>query len=361
MGSIAHPPPHPLIYPMLGRMRIVCGYIWGLWWWRTSPRDTRVDDCLCDVSSLSGCLDGMGKLKAAGLEGLRERGIKRGIPRNVPVDLITNQRKGHAPSSLCVRHRGQGDLPPASLSRVGDGIYVCTPAVCLLQVASVVTKRFSGEIDSRFCIVIVAQVACELCGQYSLTADGECIRRKPLLTLGDLFLLVAERAGSYGVNLLGDALRWVIENTRSPKEVAVFLLLCLPPRLGGFGLPRPRSNYDINVRAVRTGLFATWITCNVDFYWGQAHLVVEYDSRTYHDDLGPAKTSRDAERADALRELGYTVVTIRRDDLYNPRLFREKAQEIAEALSYELPPGTAEFRSANGILRNMLLRHDRWV
>lgn len=347
---------------MMRRMKIVLSHIWALWWWRTSDPTTRIADHLCAVRNLDDCKDGMGLLKAAGLETLRDRGIARGIPLDVPLDLVTNARVGHQSSSLCVRHQGSGEVPPGALSAIGDGTYVFTPCFCLLQIASIVTKRFSKTLNTSLCVVIIAELACELCGQYSLAADGKpLVKRQPLVTTGQIAQLALTMKGSYGVNLLWAALPWVVENLRSPKETDVFLLLCLPARLGGFGLPAPVSNYDIDVSNVRTGFFLTWRVCNVDFFWGFARLIVEYDSREHHEDQGQKKVERDKARADALRALGYTVVTIFHDDLYSPVRFRAKAEEIAAALGTCLPDMTDAFRAANTTLRQMLLLHDRWI
>lgn len=342
-------------------MKIVCGYIWGLWWWRTSPPNTRVADQLCGVTSLEGCRDGASLLKAAGIDRLRKAGILRGIPRSIPLDLVVREQVGHQPSHQLVRHlTSREELPSGSLCKIDAGIYVLTPAYCILQVASIATRLASPETTPGFALVIVAKVACEMCGTYSLSEKG-LTERKPLTTVGELATLALSSAGSYGVRLLREAIPYIVPNTRSPKETDLALLLCLPEGLGGFALPRPLSNFELDVSRVRVGLFATWTTCTVDFYWPQARLVVEYDSWDFHDELGEGKTAQDDERANALRALGYTVVTIRRNDLYSRSRFRAKAEEIADALSCELPEQTAEFAKAHETLRMMLLRHDRWV
>lgn len=342
-------------------MKIVCGYIWGLWWWRTSPPNTRVADLLCGVTSLDGCRDGASLLKAAGIDRLREAGILRGIPRSIPLDLVVREQVGHQPSRQLVRHlTSREELPYGSLCQIDAGIYVLTPVYCILQVASVATRLVSPETTPGFALAIVAKVACEMCGTYSISAKG-LTERKPLTTVGELATLAISSAGSYGVRLLREAIPYVVPNTRSPKETDIALLFCLPARLGGFALPRPLSNFGLDVSGVRTGFFATWTVCTVDFYWPQVRLVVEYDSWDFHDELGEGKTGRDANRAEALQTLGYTVVTIRRNDLYSKSRFRDKVEEIASALPCELPAPTDEFAHAHETLRMMLLRHDRWV
>lgn len=343
-------------------MRIVCGYVWGLWWWRTSAAEKRIADDMCDVTSLEGCRDGMSVLKSAGLEELRQSGIGRGIPENVRVDIVVPKRLGHQVSKLYARHlTSSATVPSGSLSRIDDGVYVFAPAYCLIQVSAIATRILNKEVANEFAEVIVAKVACELCGSYSLRGSGGMTQRVPLTTVGEIAAACLAKPKLRGVGRVLSVLPYVIENTRSPKETDVALLLCLPPQLGGFELVHPLSNVDIDVSGVREGFFEEWSTCNVDFLWPQANLVVEYDSWDCHDEQGEDKVRQDRLRAEALRGLGYTVVTIRRNDLYSQRLFREKAEEIARALSTELPEQTAEFVAANETLRMMLLRHDRWA
>lgn len=343
-------------------MIIVFGFGWGIWRWRTSDPGTRVADLLANVRSLDRCINDKALLKTAGIERIRKEGVEQGIPESVPLDLVSAVRAKHQSSKHYRRHLWSAGVPSGSLCRVGDGMYVFTPAYCLLQVAMGVTKTFKGHIDSRLYVVIVVQLGCELCGQYSLADNKDgFVKRVPLASTGDIARIVSAATGLHGSWALRSAFPWILDNLRSPAETNLYLLLCLPAQLGGFALPRPFSNYDIDVRRVSFGYFACWTVCNVDLFWPQARLIVEYDSRQHHEDAGDKKVEEDQRRAAALEELGYTVVTVRHDDLYNARRLRTKAEEMAQALKMELPPATGEFVEINNLLRGMLLRHDRWV
>lgn len=343
-------------------MKIVFGFTWGIWRWRTSDQKTRVADLLANVPSLDGCINDMALLKAAGIERVREEGVEKGIPESVPLDLVSAERAKHQSSKHYRRHLWSSEVPPGSLCLIGDGVYVFTPAFCLLQVAMGVTKNFKGLVDQRLSVVIIIQLACELCGQYSLAENGDgFIERLPLTTTGEIARTMVAATGLHGAWVLRAAFPWILDNLRSPAEANLYLLLCLPAKWGGFGLPRPFSNYDLDVSRVRKGFFAYRQSCNVDLFWGEARLVVEYDSRRHHEDAGDQKVENDERRAAALRELGYVVVTVRHDDLYNAKRLRAKAEEMADALRMELPLATSEFIEINNLLRAMLLRHDRWV
>lgn len=350
---------------MMRVMKIYFGYIWGIWYSRTSNQAIHLELHTCDANSLDDCISYAALLKGAGLREIYAAGVKRGIPKSVPLDVVVNDTRstGHGASDLCERHQWRGPVPSGSLCPISENAYVFTPAICMLQIASIAATLFRLQIKSDFLVVIIAQLGCELCGQYSLseTSKNGHIQRKPLTNVGELARVAITYSEVRGSTLMRQSIEWIIDNLRSPMETQLFLLLCLPPRLGGFGLPAPLSNYPIDVRRVRTGFFLSWKDCTVDLYWPQFRLIVEYDSDQFHKDMGPEKVEHDHQRAEALRELGYTVIVVEHDDIYRPKLCREKGEEIASAMHEELPASTPEFIEANTLLRSYLLHHDRWI
>lgn len=346
-------------------MKIFIGYAWGIWEWRTCAPNTRVELTTCSQDTLDNSVPYVNMLKGGGLKQIMEDGFSRGIPKWLPIDVVVTDRLSgaHSTSKTCIRHQYKGPVPPGSLSQVGNGTYLFTPAFCLLQIASIATKRWGKEVERKFLVVIVAQLGCEICGRYSISQDGNgsIDRVFPLTSVGEIAQLALGHAGAYGSSLLRQAIPWIIDNLRSPRETQLFLLLCLPASLGGYDLPTPLSNYGIDVSWVAEGFFATWETCSVDLFWPQFKLIVEYDSDMWHADQGVDKVEADKHRAAALEDLGYTVISVKREDVTKPKLMQAKAQEIADAMKRQLPKETDEFKAANKLLRNYLLYHGLWV
>ena len=85
---------------------------------------------------------------------------------------------------------------------------------------------------------------------------------------------------------------------RSPLEAR------LVPMLAARGLPAPQWNEELTVAGEKF---------EVDCVWRRSRLVVEADSRKYHDN--PAARDRDAHRDRALASAGYRVLRIRWNDL----------------------------------------------
>ena len=87
-----------------------------------------------------------------------------------------------------------------------------------------------------------------LCGRFAVPADtGKLPARKPLTNVHDIrkHLKVSPRMS--GRKQASAVLPYIIENTRSPREVDVALFLSLPIRKGGFGLPRPAINESVRL------------------------------------------------------------------------------------------------------------------
>lgn len=85
-----------------------------------------------------------------------------------------------------------------------------------------------------------------------------------------------------GKKCAATALRWIADGAESPMEIKSRLLLTLPYRYGGYGLPMPEVNKDILLsgrtehRVVRT--------FRPDMCWPCHKVIVEYDGKAYHED-----------------------------------------------------------------------------
>ena len=77
------------------------------------------------------------------------------------------------------------------------------------------------------------------------------------------------------------AVHWMLANAASPRECALGLVLHLPPRCGGYGLPRPSFNEPINLAEANKKL-ADRSYYVADLLWQTQQLIVEYDSDTFH-------------------------------------------------------------------------------
>lgn len=245
--------------------------------------------------------------------------------------------------SACVYHVCTHPLPPGSLLRVSESVATVSPALALVQRAS------------RLSVPELIFAADELCGTYALSATEEdemSTRAQPIATLAQLQGYVDAAGDMHGVKKARRALRYAIEGAASPRESTVEMLLCLPPLLGGFGLPRPIMNFEVEFdRAARQ---LTGHRCaRGDLTWPKARLIVEVDSDAFHGQVD--QLHRDQTRANALRHMGYEVMSITNNQLANLKSLTCLAADIAAALHWRIRTPSAKCLRARAELHSLLL------
>ena len=105
-------------------------------------------------------------------------------------------------------------------------------------------------------------------------------------------------------------------------------MLCLPVRLGGYGLPRPELNARIDLPAeLRALAQKDYYLC--DMYYPAHHLAIEYDGG-YH--WQGSQRMDDNTRQLILEACGITCIRIDKRQLLNENLFDMQAKRIAKQL-----------------------------
>ena len=221
-------------------------------------------------------------------------------------------------------HMRGAPLPPGSLVRVMDGedLFTVSPELAFLQMASVLS------------LPKLAQLGCELCSTYYYPpgAPNETGYRELGLTSADM---LKRFLGEYGyghyIKRAQRAAEFVIDATRSPMETTVALSLCLPIRLGGYGLPKPLVNYPVETFDSRKGRKTVRF---VDLCWPNAHLAVEYNGQGFH--TNEDDKTRDAFRQNDLVAEGWTVLAVTKDHYASMERFESLAVQIAARIGYRL-------------------------
>lgn len=196
-----------------------------------------------------------------------------------------------------------GGLPAGALCSMSEGLAVCSPEFCLMQLATEL-----GEVRS-------VQLGFELAGSYSSfpAAEGGMCSREPLSSVRSMTRFLDYAGSSRGGASARAALRYVADGAASPMEAILVMLLCLPLRLGGYGIPLPVLNQRIDLggegaRSEDARLLSGRHSLVPDLWWEGARLDVEYDSNAFH--TGPDQIARDARRRAALTSMGIDCVTV---------------------------------------------------
>ncbi len=252
--------------------------------------------------------------------------------------IVPDKRSANVLKHLAC-HVHANALPSGSFVRVDDGLLLCSPELCFLHMAT------------RLPFPHLVKLGFELCALYTLQPDGTASYGRPLppTTARAIDAYLRTCTGMRGVATARQALRYVGNASGSPMETALAIVLCLPLRLGGYGLPLPYLNFRIDApRHERAADGKSYYLC--DLYWPQAKIAVEYDSDLEH--TGSERIAEDAQRRNEVTGLGITTITVTREQVMNPG----KLDRIARQLRRALHVRARSEREPNPCVRERLLR-----
>lgn len=213
--------------------------------------------------------------------------------------------------------------------RIASGVFVPAPELALIELA-----RGYGLPE-------VAAAAAALCSAYALRLGGALVERCPSASAASIRAACEAHGDLPGCGVVERSLPWLAVGAASPRETALALVLSLPGRFGGYGLPVPMLNKPLLVGDRKRNL-ADCAHYVADLCWPTSQLVVEYDSDEYH--LTSRQQRHDAVRRMVLEEVGYRVVSVTRLQLNDPREMNKVAKVIAAALGRQLRIRCKDFR-----------------
>lgn len=250
------------------------------------------------------------------------------LSRPYCVTVFRQQDRCRMRDVLC--HIAPASVREAPHHLVASGILAPPPELALLQ-----------QSRGRSLPEVVA-IATALCSAYALNADGDLLKRAPLSSLDRIALACCRYPDVFGCGVVRKALEWVIPNAASPREAALALVLSLPCRLGGYGLPKPMLNAPLCLHErVRGAAASSYYVA--DLCWPDARLVIEYDSDAFH--LTSDQQYRDAVKRMVLGEMGYRVLTVTRQQLNDPWEMDKVARIIAPILGRQFRIRCKDFRA----------------
>jgi hypothetical protein len=134
------------------------------------------------------------------------------------------------------------------------------------------------------------------------------------------------------------------------------MLLTLPYRLGGYGLPLPQLNYCITAPSspsVHSEIASRKAKFYCDLYWPSHRVDVEYDSDAHH--TGSDRIAKDALRRNALSSAGIIVLTVSRLQIVNADELYKVAKILSKFLNKRLKYSQPEFAARHKVLHKQLL------
>lgn len=247
--------------------------------------------------------------------------LRQGLLASVstPLHVLVPEAGMRGSAKGVFYHTCSANLAAGSFVRINDRIFITSPELTFIQMARLLP--FHELIKFGY----------ELCSTYAISTDGTTSygRELPTTTVRAIKMYAENASGLPGAITARKALRHVANASGSPMETMLAMMLCLPVRLGGFGLPLPQMNYRIN--AQHNKKFSTgkrYYLC--DLYWPDARLCIEYDSDLEH--TGAKRIAQDAQRRNDLANQGITVIVATRQQVTNAKRLEQLARQAAKHL-----------------------------
>ena len=205
-------------------MRIFIGHQSALRFWQSAWSDSLDYDAPSPVKSLH--------YAANSAQDVQKFPLAKAGFRDGQIDILVPEANLRCTSLIHKAHVWSRPLAPGSFFEVRPGIYVASPELIFLQMASILDLPHLVKLGD------------ELCSSYredDYDARG-FMQVTPRTNVARLARYIDKMAGCKGAKAARYALRFVAGNAASPMEVALVMLLCLPKRYGGYGLPLPEMN-----------------------------------------------------------------------------------------------------------------------
>lgn len=264
------------------------------------------------------------------------------VPDWLPVHMMVGEENERVLKDELACSLHCGALPHGSFYHVQDAICVASPELMFVQ---------AGRYMS---LPELVKLGDELCGVYSPARHlgGEHVERDiPLTDISSLRSFISQANRVCGVKMARRALQHLMEGSASAMETELVMLLCMPKRHGGFGLPSPRMNYRIDFDKSAAQI-AGASYAKADLCWPEAKLDVEYDSDQWHSSI--ESVSHDKARANALSRMGYKVIFVTNKQLSSTCAFESIVELIAKNIRWRLRTPTAEELEKRAQLRHAL-------
>ena len=229
-----------------------------------------------------------------------------------------------------VRHVAYQELPFGSVCSISPEQRIASPELTIIQIAPLLS------FTELVCII------CEFCGLFTIneSLENPLVKRAPLTS-------VAKAA---------KATKYAHDRSRSPMETATVLLFTLPQQRGGYSLSGARLNRKITL-SPKARKMAGIDRLEPDIAWPKAKIIVEYDSKAFHNQ--EARISNDARRKNAFTASGFRVITLTSAQLNSKTEMDKIAAHIAAAAKKRVRIAKpATFYAKQKLLRMELLHCD---
>lgn len=231
-----------------------------------------------------------------------------------PIHLMVNDKRLIRASRTIVTHVNTAELPKGSFVKLRDGLYVVSPELCLVQMA-----RYLSDAQ-------LVELAMNLCASYYIHPFTEKIERRKYQVAKPASLAdYANKSSLRGSLKVANCMPLVLSGSRSPVETKLSILLRKVTSRGGEGFPVHALNHyvsaDDRVNVAEQDDFY------IDIAYTKQHVGIEYYGEEFHKD-----SAKDRRRLNALRAMGWNILTLEKQQLYNADFFGVFSNQLSVCL-----------------------------
>ncbi len=275
-----------------------------------------------------------------------------------PLHILLSSGNARSKKAAIASHVQTAPLPPGSICRIGHfgsiDLYVVSPELCFIQML--------GTLDW----VDHAMLGFELCGTYRtgiIAASASTTRYNMgrLASVDSLLRTASLMKGAAHSQQAARACRLILDNSASPAESVLALVLTAANSKGGYGLPKPQLNPEKRMIIpgrrphANGGISQNRSRCvafRPDLYWPDGNVALEYDSRQFHSD--PESMTENAIRYNNLQDRDLTAFIATAGQLRSVHHSDLLAQQIGRALGVRTRIRCKDFRAKQLHLRRKL-------
>ena len=277
-----------------------------------------------------------------------------------PLHILVPTALKNTQTDTLIPHVWADGVPTRAFIEVEPGVFLSTPAFTFLQMATELT-----------CVELI-QLAMQFCGFYSpgpafgrgtdpissdtrlaklhrtMVATASVFDIDPVCSTKMLERFIGRSKGFRGVKQARAALNMALDHSASHMETDLYLLFCLPVRMGGYGLPKPVLNPKVIVEQASGPS-----VCYPDQFWSGFSIDVEYDSNAEH--CGPSAHYRDSKRMVAIVCNRITYLSISTGQLYSVSDFDNAARGLARMLKHRVRYTNVAWREERRLVRTAMM------
>ena len=231
--------------------------------------------------------------------------------------------------------------------RLEPDVFICTPEMCLLQLALILPPE-------QLLLLMT-----EWCGKYVLDKCllGGVGKRQPLTSPQGIREFVDMAARKHGSYTLRETARLIRADSESPRESVFGICHSLGCSNGGYGLSPLLLNGEVELSESARQLYNV-AKCRCDIYYPTARLAFEYQSKTYHEDWNAQE--KDKSRIAALQIMGVDVVEVCAKQVESRKDMDALALIPARRLGIALDLSDGAYAAKRDALQSSLLSRTEW-